>query len=617
MAPTFSLLAVLGLLAAAPALAAQNSVTVTCTASSASSCSLVAHPPGVSVPSSSHSSSSNSASATLSDAKVSKSGWYELSVDVSTVSPSSSDLSAAYYAAGVAEGALTCSEFALFSFNMLTSTFGWTPGAGPSPTIQSFIDSNDQFVRGNIAANRDTDDYWLSMSNLYSQMDGFLSGLNDFSPCAAAPDFVPYTYMDILLVNLDGDLFDLMTAYPEADDEASASQLAPLPRSHPTHHVDRCSALFKYTGSDVFFAHDTWDTYATAAPRIFKTLSLPVLRGGVLGRHVDSFSSSPGFLASIDDYYLISGTSELSVIETSLEVYNTTIYEALTPESVFCFARTMVANMLATGGESWSDLFSVLHSGTYNNQWMVLDATKFAPSELPPAAAAAASMAGLFWVLEESPGLIHAEDQTAALLESGYWGSYNVAFYPVVRAHMGEVFSYERCPRADLFREFQASVVDISSLQTVMTWNDYRHDPYSRGRASNAIMSRYDLLPVSPAAAGGIDSKCSSLKERTQGLRTFARAGMTYGDVPVFCWGDPQFEDTPHEGHPKCFEYAFEEFYGNVVAEVLEGAADADDDNGGCALWKTPCFFPGDNGETEVECCSSGEMCVVNVGCRC
>lgn len=37
----------------------------------------------------------------------------------------------------------------------------------------------------------------------------------------------------------------------------------------------------------------------------------------------------------------------------------------------------MVANRLATDGKSWSDIFQQYNSGTYNNQWMVVDYNKF------------------------------------------------------------------------------------------------------------------------------------------------------------------------------------------------------------------------------------------------
>lgn len=86
----------------------------------------------------------------------------------------------------------------------------------------------------------------------------------------------------------------------------------------------RCSALFKLTNNDnvrngeIFFGHDTWDTYATAAPRIFKHVTLPVWQDGKAKVRTVSFSSSPGFLVSIDDYYVVKGLSSYNPYASNL-----------------------------------------------------------------------------------------------------------------------------------------------------------------------------------------------------------------------------------------------------------------------------------------------------------
>ena len=270
--------------------------------------------------------------------------------------------------------------------------------------------------------------------------------------------------------------------------------------------------------------------------------------------HVDSFSSSPGFIASIDDYYVLDGTSALVVIETSNGVYNTSAYEFLAPESVLCWLRTMAANMLSTDAKSWTGIFSKYHSGTYNNQWMVLDPAKFSPATL-------LDSSDLFWVLEEAPGLIHAEDQTEALVNDGYWASYNVAYYDDVRDRIGETASYDSCPRANLFREMQGNVTDLVTMSWIMGWNDYENDALSLNNPGNAIMARDDLKGY---AGGGIDSKCSSIAAirgdedgASAPLLSMARAGPTHGPLPVFCWEDLPASTTPHEGHPPCFNYSW------------------------------------------------------------
>jgi hypothetical protein len=121
------------------------------------------------------------------------------------------------------------------------------------------------------------------------------------------------------------------------------------------------------------------------------------------------------------------------------------------------------------------------------------------------------------------------------LNSAGYWGSYNVAYYPATRKVAGEVESYSNCPRAQLFKEYQGGITNTATMQHVMTWNDYKNNPISRGSPNNAIMARGDLA-LSPGAFGGIDSKVSSVADFANGLTSHARAGPTNDEQPNFCW---------------------------------------------------------------------------------
>lgn len=64
----------------------------------------------------------------------------------------------------------------------------------------------------------------------------------------------------------------------------------------------------------------------------------------------------------------------------------------------------MVANRLARSGRTWSEIFSQFNSGTYNNQWMVIDYNKFKkgtkPEDLPDE---------LLWIVEQIPGFIRCK----------------------------------------------------------------------------------------------------------------------------------------------------------------------------------------------------------------
>ena len=84
----------------------------------------------------------------------------------------------------------------------------------------------------------------------------------------------------------------------------------------------------------------------------------------------------------------------------------------------------MAANQIATDAPSWASAFATHASGTYNNQWLVLDVTlakKGLEKTSQNANNAPALPKDTFWVLEEVPGLVHAEDQTAHLNGKGYW----------------------------------------------------------------------------------------------------------------------------------------------------------------------------------------------------
>lgn len=92
----------------------------------------------------------------------------------------------------------------------------------------------------------------------------------------------------------------------------------------------------------------------------------------------------------------------------------------------------MVANRLASDGLAWTKLFRKHNSGTYNNQWMVVNYSLFRPGRRAP-------KYGLLHVLEQMPGLVEARDVTKVLLNRTYWASYNVPFFPAVFEISGQV----------------------------------------------------------------------------------------------------------------------------------------------------------------------------------
>jgi len=141
-----------------------------------------------------------------------------------------------------------------------------------------------------------------------------------------------------------------------------------------------------------------------------KRYSFPDIKGNaLLPSNVDMlFTSSPGLLASVDDYYQTYKEgleSQLVVIETSLDVFDHRVLASIQPHSVLSWMRSRLSNQMARTGPQWAQYFGTFHSGTYTNQWMVIDLNKFTVGAPPEE--------GFLIVLEEIPGLVHWEDMTA------------------------------------------------------------------------------------------------------------------------------------------------------------------------------------------------------------
>lgn len=79
---------------------------------------------------------------------------------------------------------------------------------------------------------------------------------------------------------------------------------------------------------------------------------------------------------------------------------------------------------------------------------------------------------GVLTVLEQLPGQVTVKDQSKKLLEQGYWMSYNRAYYnetvqatgtPRLVELYGDWFTYDKTPRAHIFRREQPKVCLVRS----------------------------------------------------------------------------------------------------------------------------------------------------------
>jgi len=300
---------------------------------------------------------------------------------------------------------------------------------------------------------------------------------------------------------------------------------------------------------NIFFSHSSWFDYQ-ATNRIFKYYDFNIEE---LASKQISFSSYPGFLESLDDFYLMS--NGLIMLQTTNNVFNMSLYDLVTPQSVPAWIRVRLANQKSEKSSDWGAWLNQSNSGTYNNQYMILDLNKIKLNE--------SIEDGALSVVEQIPGLVEWADQTHKL-RLGYWPSYNVPYYetvynrsgyPGIVQTKGTDFSHQLAPRAKIFRRDAAKVTDMDSMKHIMRYNDYKNDPYSEGDACNQVCCRGDLSDKSPKPDGCYDTKVSDYHMALQ-RSAWVINGPSRGDsLSPFSWS--QFKNTSHIGLPELYNFDF------------------------------------------------------------
>lgn len=440
-------------------------------------------------------------------------GWNTLNV---TTNADFSDLDQAY-SAGFGEGAATYDS----TWNNFLNTVGSAADPLQSANVTNFVTQNWAWMKSQVAENSLNSNYWAQVGLQVRQFEGLLDGLNSVAPANQT-----FSFLMLQALNLAGDLIDLVPALDLQTRKPFAEMTKEQMRQYFVTRT-HCSALVKLALdlSDIFFGHATWSSYNTML-RTYKHYNLNY--ASAASKQI-SFSGYPGTLASVDDYYVTD--TGLSIIETTVDIMNQSIYDGnVVPQSVLYWVRVMVASRMAATGEQWTQLFAEYNSGTYNNQWLVLDLKLFNPGEpLVPKT---------FFIAEQIPGMVGIRDRTTTL-QYGYWPSYNLFSIPEIAAAAGyvnasanfgpEMFDYSTCVRAQIFRRDQSNVFDMPAFMQIMQYNAYRTDPISKGDPYYAIASRLDLEPASnnPQCFGAIDAKVSSWSMYFTGRESMAYCGPT------------------------------------------------------------------------------------------
>lgn len=301
-------------------------------------------------------------------------GWNALNITANTNDAPSDRVAA--FAAGFVEGALTPD---MMNLEWLNLNLGHV-----DPKVTAFIEANTKWVASQVQEHAATDDsYWESVGLVYAQYDGLVAGYG------ADPTKAVLTPLQILLIGMSVELDDIRAAVKPSSRPAYASMREREFHDYVLTH-SHCSAMVKVTAdlSELFAAHNTWSGYFDAL-RVWKIYNLPFASSKA---HTVSFPGYFARIAGVDDFYVTS--QKLTVIETTNSVFNTSLFDAVTPVgTVPYWVRATAANRLAATTPEWHANFYRFNSGTYNNQWMTVDYKLFTPGRSLPD--------NLFWVSEQ------------------------------------------------------------------------------------------------------------------------------------------------------------------------------------------------------------------------
>lgn len=543
------------------------------------------------------------------DPEINKTGWYQLHV----FGNDKADTHNMMRCAGAVEGYISWEDI-FHHFNLICDMKSFprlSAGGGDSrypDGWQEFMKKNYRYMNQSVHAYPESS-YWRTTGLIMEQFNGLVEGYN-----AIAPKEAQMSILDHWILQSQGDLGDTSHAVGRYTQGPTGPTKVvdnmDLTSGDPESLGDHCTGLLKLTDdySDIFMSHDAWSDYRDLHGAL-KEYYLPAPE--FKAKRI-SMSTRAGKLSSYDDFYL--ADNGLMVIETTMTVFNTSLYDYVNPQNIFTWFRAIHTMWTADNGKDWTETFIKHNSGTYNNQYLVIDTNKFKRYEKPTK--------DLVWVIEQYPGPYYkSEDMTEQFVRDGFIPSinkphfkelYNVAGYPEkvkMSGATGNFYTYETSARYLLIAREAPRLKSFEDFKEFMRYNNWRRDVYSNGDASQEIMSRYDQRrdgdPYGAAKAfGGLDTKAARFTDfiTTMKFDAIASPTITNGN-PVWEFGQERFP-TAYDGLPKRWNFSWMSFR-SLDYNVCQGLAKKqciEHDLCGWCIYDSECR-PGDkNGQFEGTC---------------
>eukprot|EP00658_Telonema_sp_P-2_P041302 TRINITY_DN29528_c0_g1_i1.p1 TRINITY_DN29528_c0_g1~~TRINITY_DN29528_c0_g1_i1.p1 ORF type:complete len:564 (-),score=203.78 TRINITY_DN29528_c0_g1_i1:2-1693(-) len=477
--------------------------------------------------------------------------------------------------------------------------------------LNTMVHDHIDYMLTNVKNKRATEPYWNGVGTILLQMEGLALGFNARN-VIEGNKYNNITFQSIFNLNFGDEIGDFngtvnwnrkhnisdvsSLPFELAANYRGDTDMPLIPKPKNNQH---CSGLIKVVDGDIYASQVTWAGWEHFfVARQYKTY---LMKTNV------SMTTNGGVIASGDDWYITS--NKMLVEETTNDFYDSSLYSLITAKCVSEFIRVMVANHQGTDGRSWVNLFQTENSGTYCNQWMVIDYKKVTPGKTNQTNL----LPDTFWVAEQMPGNVTSGDMTHVLTEFGYWPSYNTPYFKnifdasgfqTMVDKYGPFFTYNNTARANIFRAHQNTIVDMPSMEYMMRYNKFETDvnsiiPYCANCTPAyspmlAIASRGDLVRNSTSdfgnlthnysmyfqrdAFGAADAKISNYDLTVNQFAGHLVQGPTHVDQPVFTWSQfvegPKFKNQP--GMLQRFDYSFTDLSSNTIPLQSSSPTDSD-----------------------------------------
>jgi hypothetical protein len=382
--------------------------------------------------------------------------------------------------------------------------------------------------------------YWRQIGVLKAMFDGLYAGYNAGAPydvTATEPEFFSYV--------AEGDSEDLWgelswTAHDYSDD-------------------DHCTAVIRLTDDrrDVYFSHVSWSDYRQLHS-VLKHYHLPC--GEFAKSPRVSLSTQIGLLSSVDDYYITQ--AGLLILETTIGVANNSLYhDYVTHRSVMNWMRSLLAAFTSQNVTEWTDQFLTHNSGTYNNEYYVLDAKLLQGNDRVPSNL-------LYYVLQIPGPFRFVDDLTDELYDEGFVASFNTIkneaavnftmWYTRIGAGPRGCL-YHQCARYLIIKREAPRLNDFDVFRKFLRYSDYARDTFSLYEGvhhfANTISARDDTsnLTTNPCH-GGLNAKAAKASEVITRMRFHGVNSPSDDPWGPFDWNAPSLAGVPyHDGLPDIF----------------------------------------------------------------